>query len=63
MFEVIGHRGAGILTDENTIESFQKAYELGCPRVELDVHITADGAAVVIHDPFLNKTTDGNGNV
>ena len=63
MFEVIGHRGAGILLDENTIESFQKAHELGCPRVELDVHITSDGAAVLIHDPFLDKTTDGSGNV
>lgn len=61
MFEVIGHRGAGILEDENTLESFKKAYELGCSRIELDIHISSDGKAVIIHDPFLNKTTNGTG--
>ncbi len=61
MFEVIGHRGAGVLEEENTLESFKKAYELGCSRIELDIHISSDGKAVIIHDPFLDKTTNGTG--
>ncbi len=61
LFEVIGHRGAGTLEDENTLESFKKASEIGCTRIELDIHISSDGHAVIIHDSFLDKTTNGTG--
>lgn len=61
MFEVIGHRGAGTLEPENTLVSFIRAFELGCPRVELDIHLTKDKKAAVIHNPFLDKTTNGTG--
>jgi glycerophosphoryl diester phosphodiesterase len=61
MFEVIGHRGAGSLLPENTLDGFKLAYELGCPRIELDVHLTSDGMAAVIHNPVLEPTTDGTG--
>ncbi len=50
MFEVIGHRGAGSLEADNTLLSFKRAYDLGCRRVELDIHVTADNKAVIIHD-------------
>ncbi len=50
MFEVIGHRGSGSLEPENTLRSFKRAYDLGCRRVELDIHVTADNKAVIIHD-------------
>jgi len=50
VFEVIGHRGAGSLEPENTLQSFKRAYDLGCRRVELDIHVTADNKAVIIHD-------------
>jgi glycerophosphoryl diester phosphodiesterase len=52
----IGHRGAAGHSPENTIESFLKAFELGANGIELDVHLTADGEVVVIHDPTVDRT-------
>ena len=63
MFEVIGHRGAGSLLPENTLDGFKLAFDLGCPRIELDIHLTSDGHAAVIHNPVLEPTTDGTGKV
>jgi glycerophosphoryl diester phosphodiesterase len=60
---VIGHRGNAAHAPENTMESFRQAVELGVDALELDVHLTEDGAAVVIHDPTLDRTTDGSGRV
>lgn len=50
---IIGHRGARSLSPENTIPSFQKAVELGADMVEIDVQVTSDGTAVVVHDTVL----------
>ncbi|MFC7775245.1 glycerophosphodiester phosphodiesterase [Flavobacterium sp. GCM10027622] len=52
----IGHRGAKGYVAENTIESFLKAFELGADGIELDVHLSADGEAVVIHDETVDRT-------
>lgn len=60
---IVGHRGACGYAPENTLKSFSKALELGCLRVELDVHVSADGVPVVIHDSTLDRTTDGRGPV
>ena len=60
---VIGHRGAAGLTPENTLASFTHAVRLGVDAVELDVHLSADGHLVVIHDERLERTTNGNGKV
>jgi glycerophosphoryl diester phosphodiesterase len=49
--EIIGHRGAPREAPENTLPAFRRAIELGADAVELDVHATADGVAVVHHDP------------
>jgi glycerophosphoryl diester phosphodiesterase len=48
--ERIGHRGAPREFPENTLPSFSRAIELGADGIELDVHVTADGVAVVHHD-------------
>lgn len=55
---VIGHRGASAEAPENTLAAFGRAAKLGVDGFELDVRITADGVAVVIHDPSLERTTD-----
>jgi glycerophosphoryl diester phosphodiesterase len=60
---VIGHRGAAGLAPENTPVSFRKAAELGVHWVEFDVHLTADGIPIVIHDDTVNRTSDGKGDV
>ena len=54
---VVGHRGAMGLAPENTLESFELAFELGADMLELDVHPTRDGRLVVIHDDVLGRTT------
>lgn len=60
---VIGHRGAPTLAPENTIESFRIALDQGADAVEMDVHLSADGVPVVIHDPDLRRTTGREGAV
>lgn len=57
----IGHRGASGTHPENTLAAFRRAVELGCQGVEFDVHRTADGELVVMHDAFVDRTTDGSG--
>lgn len=59
----IGHRGAQGYAPENTIASFQKALEIGCDMIELDVHVSKDGKPMVIHDSTVNRTTSGCGAV
>lgn len=54
----IAHRGASGIAPENTLAAFNKAIEIGVDAVELDLHGTADGEIVVIHDPSLDRTTD-----
>jgi glycerophosphoryl diester phosphodiesterase len=58
---VVAHRGASIAHPENTIEAFTAAIEAGADYVELDVRLTADGVAVVLHDLDVSRTTDGSG--
>jgi glycerophosphoryl diester phosphodiesterase len=60
---VIAHRGDSAHRPENTLASFASALELGAGIVELDVQLTGDGHVVVIHDPTVNRTTDGRGDV
>ena len=59
----IGHRGASGRFPENTLSSFRAAIEAGAEMCELDVQMTRDGVAVVIHDETVDRTTDGNGAV
>ena len=58
---LIGHRGAAGLVDENTIESVQRAVDLGVPAVEIDIQATRDGHAILLHDETLDRTTNGSG--
>lgn len=58
----IGHRGAPRLAPENTLESFERALALAhVDAIELDVHLSKDGRAVVIHDDRLDRTTKAKG--
>ena len=53
-FILSGHRGARGLFPENTVEGFRATCALGVDRLELDIAVTADGIAVVSHDPMLH---------
>jgi glycerophosphoryl diester phosphodiesterase len=57
----IAHRGASAYEPENTLRAFARAIEMGATMLELDVHLSRDGALVVIHDPELSRTTNGRG--
>jgi glycerophosphoryl diester phosphodiesterase len=48
---IYAHRGAATERPENTLASFRRALELGADALETDVHLTADGVVVAIHDP------------
>jgi len=50
LMEIFAHRGAAQAARENTVAAFLAARELGADGVELDVHLSADGVAVVHHD-------------
>lgn len=60
---VVGHRGVPRLHQENSLAGFRRAVELGIPAVELDVRLTADGRAVVLHDHALMRLTGHPGDV
>jgi glycerophosphoryl diester phosphodiesterase len=59
----IAHRGASGDFPENTLVAFTAAIEAGAQMCEMDVQLCADGAAVVIHDETVNRTTGGRGAV
>ncbi|MDQ3880430.1 MAG: glycerophosphodiester phosphodiesterase, partial [Chloroflexota bacterium] len=60
---VLAHRGAPYQAPENTMPSFEAAARSAVDAIELDVHLTADGHLVVIHDATLDRTTDASGPV
>lgn len=48
---------------ENTMAAFVRAADEGFGYVEMDVHASADGVAMVHHDVSLDRTTDGTGRI
>lgn len=57
----IGHRGAAGLEPENTLRSFHRATGVGAEALELDLRVTRDGHLIVLHDPTVDRTTNGTG--
>lgn len=60
-FFTIGHRGVMGVEPENTLRSFVRADREGLDGIELDLHLSKDGALVVMHDATVDRTTDGTG--
>lgn len=58
---VFAHRGGCALGPENTLAAFDRGLAAGADGLELDVHLSADGVAVVHHDATLDRTTSGSG--
>jgi glycerophosphoryl diester phosphodiesterase len=59
----VAHRGGSKLRPENTVAAFEHAVSLGVDACECDVHLSADGEVVVIHDATLDRTTNAHGPV
>ena len=53
---VIAHRGASAVEPENTLHAFEAAIKAGADYIETDVHQTADGIVVIMHDLSVNRT-------
>jgi glycerophosphoryl diester phosphodiesterase len=60
---VIAHQGGELLAPSNTMAAFTKAADMGVDVLETDIHITKDGHLVAIHDPTVDRTTNGSGAV
>lgn len=60
---IASHRGGSLEAPENSPTSFRHTAGLAVEQVEFDIHPTADGQIVVIHDATLDRTTDGGGPV
>ena len=60
---IIAMRGAPDLAPENTLPSIEKAVKAGANLVALEIQGTKEGEAVIIADPSLNRTTNGDGKV
>jgi glycerophosphoryl diester phosphodiesterase len=60
-FLTVGHRGVMGVEPENTLRSFRRAEQAGLDQVELDLHLSKDGALIVMHDADVDRTTDGSG--
>ena len=59
--QVWAHRGASGYYPENTLPAFAGAADMGAQGIELDVQLTKDEKIVVIHDEWIDRTSDGKG--
>ena len=60
---LIAHQGGAAEGPSSTMYAFASAVAHGADLLELDVHATADGRLVVLHDPTVDRCTDGSGEV
>ena len=60
---IFAHRGSSAHAPENTLAAFELALRQGADAIELDAKLTADKHVVVIHDPTVDRTTEGTGRV
>ena len=60
---MIAHRGDSMHFPENTSSSFLSAIEKGAQMIECDVQLSRDRVPVIIHDPSLDRTTNGKGKI
>ena len=58
---IFAHRGGSKLAPENTMAAFDRGMAAGADGLELDVHLSRDGVAVVHHDRVLDRTTRATG--
>jgi len=58
---IFAHRGASAHAPENTLAAFEMALTHNADAIELDVKLSADGHAIVIHDPKVDRTTGSQG--
>ncbi len=63
MTQIWAHRGASHYAPENTLPAFELAHEMGADGIELDVHLTRDGALAVAHDFTVDRCSSSTGRI
>lgn len=61
--EVIAHRGSNREEPEHSLAAYVRALDEGADGVECDIRLTRDGAAVLVHDRTITRTSSGRGTV
>jgi glycerophosphoryl diester phosphodiesterase len=59
----IAHRGAAGHAPENTLAAYRLAVKMGAKFIETDLQATRDTWIVAMHDPTVNRTTNGRGHI
>ena len=59
----IAHRGYSAAAPENTLPAFRLAGENGFWGAECDIWRTTDGQWMLMHDPTVNRMTNGSGEI
>lgn len=54
--EIVAHRGFSFAAPENTKAAVELAWQVGCPAVECDVHLTRDRRIMLMHDKSAKRT-------
>lgn len=63
VYRAINHRGYNTVAPENTLPAFILSKKMGFDIVEADVRFTSDGYAVLLHDPTVDRTSNGSGSI
>ncbi|MBR0656978.1 glycerophosphodiester phosphodiesterase family protein [Plastoroseomonas arctica] len=61
--DIISHRGGALLWAENSLRAFIGSRDLAVDETECDVHLSADGEVVIIHDATLDRMSEARGPV
>ncbi|WP_412988206.1 glycerophosphodiester phosphodiesterase [Pediococcus siamensis] len=61
--KIIAHRGSKGVRPENTLPAFEKAIAEGADGIETDVHLSKDGALIIMHDETVDRTTNGTSKI
>ncbi len=59
--EIVCHKGANAVAPENTYAAAERCLDWGMDYVEVDVRTSQDGVLYLLHDPTLERTTNGQG--
>lgn len=60
---ILAHRGGGLEYPENSRTAFEAIREAGFRYIETDAQATCDDVAVIFHDPYLERASDGSGDI
>ena len=60
---ICAHRGFSTIAPENSLPAFGAAVALGAQEIEFDLWSTSDGELVSLHDPTLDRVSDGHGKI